>query len=99
MRGSITLTLSGPVYSHAWQVLHQVEGGKESGGGREGEREEGEREEGESDGATSTVHATVTMWEFILKGFFETVLPYIQRTYSMYGHCLSYMCNVILSLV
>ena len=43
------------VYSHAWQVLHQVEGEKESGGGREGEREEGE-----SDGATSTVHATIT---------------------------------------
>ena len=69
-------------------------GEKESGGGREGEREEGE-----SDGATSTAHATITMWEFILKGFFETVLPYIQRTYSMYWHCLSYMCNVILSLV
>ena len=30
-------------------------GEKESGGGREGEREEGE-----SDGATSTVHATIT---------------------------------------
>ena len=44
------------VYSHSWQVLHQVEGERESRGEREGEREEGER-----DGATSTAHATITM--------------------------------------
>ena len=47
------------VYSHAWQVLHQVEGEKESGGGREGEKEEGESDD-----------ATVTMWEFICSKVF-----------------------------
>ena len=43
-------------YSHAWQLLHQVQGERETG--QERQREEGERETG---GATDTAHATLTM--------------------------------------
>ena len=46
-------------YSHAWQLLHQVQQGEtERPGGGQGRGEDGERG---GDGASSTAHATVIM--------------------------------------
>ena len=80
MRESITLTLSGP---STRCTAMPGRGEKESGGGREGEREEGK-----SDGATSTAHTTITMSEFILKGFFENSFA-LHTAYIQYVWALS----------